>query len=489
MVNAEQRQSYSPRYRTAVVFCGTGAHGAYHAGVLRALQEAGVKIDLVAGQGIGAATAILAAIDGGARLWDPDGLWRGHAARHFYGWKPLVQGVGWIAALLGLVLLLPLVALTLGMLVFAVGFLLTLLGITSAGATLTAFASSALQSGFASENLPTIVPRLAMAVVVLLIVVAAGGVLLSEWRAPVRRRATGGWWWRVIGAPLDTGQLRQAVAANVWQLIRGAAPPVPPVSAAIARRYAEVLGENLGQPGFRELLIVATDLDVRRDLVIALLGDDYRREYFAPRPGRDRRSEVLDISASGRDYTLDLLNGALTPPLACEPAYIAFAADNFWRGETHRVADRPAAVHRLLDEVSAAGAMQVVLVSGVASPSAPHALRAPRLDIRSRVSEFVAAAESASLRDAVEAARTRFASIHVICPAHNPIGPFDFAGAYDEASDRRQDLAELMERAYEDAYRQFIEPIVGASGDYLSHSHEERKDEVAPKVTKDTNVF
>jgi len=48
---------YSPSRRTALVLCGTGAHGAYHAGVLRALQEAGVRIDLVAGHGVGAAGA------------------------------------------------------------------------------------------------------------------------------------------------------------------------------------------------------------------------------------------------------------------------------------------------------------------------------------------------------------------------------------------------------------------------------------------------
>ena len=49
-----------------------------------------------------------------------------------------------------------------------------------------------------------------------------------------------------------------------------------------------------------------------------------------------------------------------------------------------------------------------------------------------------------------------------IRPAHNPIGPFDFAGGYDDRSDRRQPLTELMSRGYEDAYHQFIEPVVGA---------------------------
>jgi hypothetical protein len=57
--------------------------------------------------------------------------------------------------------------------------------------------------------------------------------------------------------------------------------------------------------------------------------------------------------------------------------------------------------------------------------------------------------------------------VYLICPTHNSIGPFDFGGAYDDASDRRQELAELIDRAYEDAYRQFIEPVVGASGEQV----------------------
>jgi hypothetical protein len=80
---------------------------------------------------------------------------------------------------------------------------------------------------------------------------------------------------------------------------------------------------------------------------------------------------------------------------------------------------------------------------------------------------MVASLEAAATRDAIEQARVRFDGIFPICPAHNPVGPLDFTGAYDQASDRHQTLAELMERGYEDAYRQFIEPVVGASGDHL----------------------
>ena len=57
------------------------------------------------------------------------------------------------------------------------------------------------------------------------------------------------------------------------------------------------------------------------------------------------------------------------------------------------------------------------------------------------------------------------ARVFTIRPSHNPIGPFDFGGGYDDRSDRRQPLDELMSRGYEDAYHQFIEPVVGASGE------------------------
>ena len=87
-----------------------------------------------------------------------------------------------------------------------------------------------------------------------------------------------------------------------------------------------------------------------------------------------------------------------------------------------------------------------------------------------RIGEFLQAAEAAALRDALESARLRFDAMYVIHPAHNPIGPFDFGGAYDSASDRRHTLVELMERGYEDAYHQFIEPVVGASGERVGQA-------------------
>ena len=91
-------------------------------------------------------------------------------------------------------------------------------------------------------------------------------------------------------------------------------------------------------------------------------------------------------------------------------------------------------------------------------------------------------AEAVALRDGLEAMSMHFDALYVIQPGHNPIGPYDVDGAYDEASDRRQNLSELVERAYEDAYRQFIEPVVGASGEQLrprpsAHPSRRRRDQ------------
>ena len=90
--------------------------------------------------------------------------------------------------------------------------------------------------------------------------------------------------------------------------------------AALGRRYAEVLSENLGQPGFRELVVVTTDLDARRDVVASLLAEPYRQSFLAPRPGRDRRSEVLDLAGVSRDHVIDVICAGLTPSHAVRPA-------------------------------------------------------------------------------------------------------------------------------------------------------------------------
>ena len=424
-------QPYSPERRTAVVLCGTGAHGAYHAGVLRALQEAGVKIDVMAGQGVGAAAAALAAIDGASRLWEEQGVWRSGEVRSLYSWKWPVRAAAWLACAAAAVV--------------ALSALLTAAGVDA----------GALRW-----------PLVAFGLIAAMTMVLGVGALAGGRAA--RRRGDGAWWWRVLGAPIDAERARSTFAGALWVLIRGGGQAARPDRPLIGRRYADVLSENLGQPGFRELMLIVSDLDARRDVVAGFLREPYRQAFVAPRADGERRSEVIDLAGTGRDLAFDVIAGALTPPVVCDPQPITYGVDSYWRGETHRLCDRTGACSRLLEELAAAGVSQAILVSAVAAARAPHRLTVPRLELRYRLSDALAAAEAAAVRDALELARLRFDSVYVICPSHNPIGAFDLEGAYDEASDRRQTLLELMTRAYEDAYHQFIEPVVGASGEQLA---------------------
>jgi hypothetical protein len=82
------------------------------------------------------------------------------------------------------------------------------------------------------------------------------------------------------------------------------------------------------------------------------------------------------------------------------------------------------------------------------------------MDLRGRMGEFVRSVETADVDAGVAGAAARFSAVFLIRPDHNPIGPFDFDGVYDEGSDRRRTPVELMQDGYDDAYRQFIEPVV-----------------------------
>jgi hypothetical protein len=255
----------------------------------------------------------------------------------------------------------------------------------------------------------------------------------------------------------------------LWGLIRGAAPIAAPPRSELGRRYIELLTENLGQPGFRELLLAAHDMDARRDVVFALLGPQHRARFFG-RPVADgaRQAEAFDLSGVARDHAIDALAASLTVPVATEPHLTRFSVEGPWRGETHRLCDRPGSLDRVLEELHVAGAEQVIVVSAAPPSARAHELSSGRADLRGRAGEQLLAFEVAGLRDAIEHWSGRFAGVFVIRPSHNPLGPLDFEGVFDERSDRRYSLAELVDRGYEDAYRQFVEPVVAASGERIA---------------------
>ena len=460
-------QTYSTRRRTALILTGTGTAGAYHAGVLRALHEAGIKIDLVAGRGIGVASALFAAIDGGSRLWENTGLWKGAAARRLYGWRPALRLAAYAGVAAFVLLCLPVALLAAAVLVGLAGTVATLIGLGNWGSRLTGAYTSWIDTLFAPDAIPTVIPRLVVFALLIGLAIVAGSALSGYLRHRVRRRSRPGAFWRILGPPLTADPLTARCVAELWSLIRGAAPLATPSRTELARKYVELLQENLGQPGFREVLLTVHDVDARRDIVFALLAQPQRGRFFSRPSGEAgaRTLETFDLAGVSRDHVFDALAAALAVPLATEPHLVTFAAEGPWRGETHRLCDRPESLARVIEEAAAAGAEQLVIVAPSVSGAGPHELSGGRAELRGRVGEQLAAFEAASLRDALAMSGERFAAVFVIRPAHLPLMPLDFGGVYDERSDRTQTVGELADRGYEDAYRQFIEPVVGAGAE------------------------
>lgn len=467
----ESRDAYSPERRTALLFTGTGADGAYHAGALRALQEAGVKIDLVGGRGVGAIAAVLAAVDGGSQLWEAGGFWRSPLVMAMYRWRWPFTVLRWLGIALLAILAVPAIILLLGLVVYPFALLLGMAGL-DAGARFVESFIAFLGRAFAPPVLPTWIPRLAALCSTAALIVLGVGAWLARMQSPLYRRSSGSRLWTLLGSPIDARTAIDHATESVWRLLKGGASIKTPQADDLSRRYSELLAENLGQPGFRELLLVVHDLDANRDLVFGLVRDPYRRMLF-PAPGAvatTRRAEAQDLSSGTQGFLADVLAASLSLPGVSDARLVRFTPDSYWRGETHRLIDRPASIGRLVEEAAAAGAEQVMIVAATPEPPGPHELRPPRLDGLGRVGEQLASAEAAALSDALRHLHHRFQGVYVIRPGHNPIRPLDLDGAYDEQSDRMQPLDELMERGYEDAYRQFIEPFLGASGETVARS-------------------
>jgi len=458
-------EPYSPQLRTAVVFTGAGTAGAYHAGVLRALNEAGVKIDLAAGRGMGALAAVFAAIDGGQKLWGEDAFWDSDAVRTLYGWRPTLKlAVFALAASLAIVAA-PLVAVAAGAIVFPFDFVIRMLGLGGAGGLIGVYVRLADRL-FAPEALPTWLPR----VVVIVLGMAALTLAVEALAGSGRRRGRGNLWWRGLRAPLSSREAFGRSWTALWDLVQGGAQIKQPSPSDLSGRYVDLLTDNLGQPGFRELVIAAHDLDARRDIVFALVEESRRRTLVRRVSAADaevRKAEIVDLSGTGRPHLADAVAAALSVAVVTDAHPMTFAPDSYWRGETHRLCDRPGALSRLLDELTELGVEQVIVVSAASALQGPHALTPGRLDGKGRVGEYLAAAEACAVRDALQFAAVRLPRVFTIHPEHNPIGPFDFGGEYDDRSDRVQPLPELLNRGYEDAYHQFIEPVVGASGERM----------------------
>ena len=301
----------------------------------------GVKIDLVAGRGIGAVGALFAAVDGGARLWEPNGFWRSPSAR------ASITGVcrfgcGLVAGRRGRFFALPLALLALAVLIGVAALLLTLVGLARPRARCvrrSAAGSTAVRTRRAADLHP-----------------AARAICPAGWRcgAGGQRACLGGP--RAHAAPhetdadvapariaADVGTVVARTLAELWDLIRGAAPiAAPPTnrSRSALRRTA------VGQPRPARFPRTARHGPRRGRQSRHRVRAAWERTSGSvlPAPGAQKQRPRLETSiwpACRRDHALDAVAGGARHPGRHRPHLATFSARRR-TGAEKRIGVRPA---------------------------------------------------------------------------------------------------------------------------------------------------
>ena len=205
--------------------------------------------------------------------------------RGLYGWRGVPKLVAWTLGLALAIVVLPIVAVAIGSIVFPIDFVMKMVGLGGAGGLVTDYLQLA-ERAFAPDALPTWLPRLAV-----LVLGAAGAAALADGWMHGDRSGRGAFWWLMVRPPLSAAGAIDHCWQVMWDLVRGAANVRMPTPAELGRRYTELLADNVGQPGFRELLLSVHDIDAHRDLMFALVGEGRRRRLVPAadlRGGRER---------------------------------------------------------------------------------------------------------------------------------------------------------------------------------------------------------
>jgi hypothetical protein len=474
-------KEYSPKRRTALVLAGSGTSGAYHAGVVRALDESGVKVDLVVGSGAGTVAAAYAAAAGGPGLYSEDGFWRKVRWDSFFRLRaPLRAAVLLLAASFG-VFLLPL------FLALVAGLLFPLVLVADLAAP--QWTAAVVQWMWAAQGALRTAYLAALSVPVFMLCALTIVVLAAAYVRNRRRFA------EAFESALDAGQARRRLSRGLWELARGSAvSDSAPSESDLGRRYVASLTDNLGQPGFRELVLRVTDLDTGHSLPFVLLREPWRSRFAAsrargPRSRPDGMPGAVDLTAPGYDALLfDAVLSGLLPPAVAPVCRVAFPKGGTFAGEVHRLTDAILAGGCGIGEAVAAGAEQVLVATAVpegASP--PPRRRGLRASADAALSALERQAVERDLREAQRINRMvetlghrtedggrawqdpatgrvyRDFALYVIRPDRRLLGPLELDGARHPATEVLETADDVLEQGYRDACRLFVEPVVGAA--------------------------
>lgn len=455
--------------RTAVVFAGSGASGAYHAGVLRALDEAGVRVDLMVGSGVGVLAAAFGAAASGSSLYGEKGLWRHLSARKVFRLRPglrVLRALGLVA--LSAFLVPALLALLLGLLLPA------FLAVDFARPGFMASLSQTLAALAPGLRLFFIFALAAPTFLAFLFVLVRGA---SLWRSSRRRLGES------LESAFDLSAIQEDLARRLWETARGPALNEPPPEPAdIGRHFAALVAENAGQPGFRGLVLRAANLDSRRPLVLKLASDPSRTN--GRNPEGDDRLDLKDPAVAPLLFDVVATAFAATPFSA--PRRIRLPKQGAFGGEVHRIAEASAMAGAGLSEAIAMGADQIVLVTATAKNQGAlperrglKALAAAFLALQertaiendleqterlNRIVETVGHQRSTGERewqDPLTGRRFRPVTIHVVRPRKPLLRPLDLDGAVDPSNEVETSLIDWLEEGHRDAHRCYLDAALG----------------------------
>ena len=457
-------------HRTAVVFTGSGASGAYHAGVLKALDEAGVRIDFMVGSGVGVLAAAFGAAASGSALYGDKGLWRSITTSKVFELRSTLRFLRSLG-LVGLsAFLVPaLIALLLGL------FLPVFLAVDFARP---GFMESLTQTlaAFAPGLRLFFVYALAAPTFLAFLFVLLGGARLMK----ISRRRLG----EHLESAFDLSGIQNEIARRLWEVARGPAlNEKAPETAEVGRHFAALVGENAGQPGFRGLVLRAANLDARRPLVLRLVAQGSDTTAYR----NSEREEPLDLrDGTTAPLLYDVVATAFhTAPLS-SPRRVRLPKQGAFGGEIHRIAEASAISGSGLSEAIALGANRIVLVTATAEDPGPMPERrglkalasafvalqernAIEADLRqterlNRIVETVGHQRSTGERewqDPLTGRKFRAVTLHTVRPRRSLLRPLDLDGAIDPSNEVETTLLDWLDEGHRDAHRCFLDAALG----------------------------
>jgi hypothetical protein len=431
---------FSHHRRTAVILLGDGTASAYLAGAMSALDAAGVRVDVVLGKGAGALIAALSAIDADKRLEGDDGLLARVAKRAPWGLRPLYKVTLCCLALSFAAFLSP-------ALVGVVALLFV--PFVTVARLLTGSGSSAAEPSWFGYLLQAGEPYYLRAMVVPLIV------LCTFWLgwfvvAAVRERR-----WPKLPELYELSTLIELLESTFWRAVRGTSTDERPRDREeLGDAYRKLLAGSLGQRGFRELIFYALDTDGGHEVPFAMLKERFFKRLEKHRLGRAEgiRSEPIDLAHAGGTLLFDALIAALSPPGLVASVALKLPLGTRNGGEVHRFSSSLFAASSAMADAIASGAEQIIIVASCTPGERPMGNALERLTesaLRNRLSDELS-----------EAARAPEFPVFLIRPDKQRLSLYEIAGRAQFGNDRL-DLAALSAHGHRDAFRLFIDPVLG----------------------------